>query len=164
MAPVKYLIAAIASMYLLVMGTSTLIDFISDSSSVEPQAEFASESSESEEELLKQLLAGADPTDLFEPTAAGRPVAPACFSGELEIDDSNLTSLNGARFVSQDFQGDTYITLLTLPPVYLHQTEHQAVSATRVEELPDGLYPQVGQVLNQKETCAERSLYLSRID
>lgn len=163
MAPMKYLIALVASLYLVAMGTGAVIDRVANSTK-DPRTQDVAESSLDESTIEALLLSGADPTNLFEPTAAGKPHEPLCFSGQLEVASENHSSLDGAHFVSRKFEGHTYIALLTNPPVYLHQDEHQAVSATHLDSLPGELYPQMGQIVNQKESCTERSLYISRID
>lgn len=163
MAPMKYLIALVASLYLVAIGTGAVIDRVANSTT-DPQTQQVVEPSLDVNTLEALLLSGADPTDLFEPTAAGQPLEALCFSGQLEVASANHSSLDGAHFVSQKLEGETYIALLTLPPVYLHQDEHQAVSATHLKSLPSELYTQMGQIIRQKDRCSERSLYLSRID
>lgn len=161
MSSIKYLLFAFASMYLLMTGTTALIDVIADSSKQPASSQSAEEETQSE---IAQILAGADPTDVFEPTAAGRMLTPECFSGQIETANQQLSSLNGTRFISRNFQGETYITLMTLPPVYLLQDEHQAVSATRIDNLPPELRAEMGVFSSKSSSCPERSLYLSKIN
>ncbi len=162
MASIKYLLFAFVGMYFLIMGTSTVIDLIADSSKQSATTHPSVEEETSFE--ISQILAGADPTDVFEPTAAGRMLTPSCYSGQIETENKNLSSFNGTRFISRNFEGETYIALLTLPPIYLLQDENQVVSATRIDQLPPELVPEMGQMLGQQTSCAERSLFLSRID
>lgn len=156
----KTLLVVSAAAYAGFSGISHMLDQLGPAT---PEASLTTTSDDAQN--LAKLLAGADPTDLFEPSAAGQPASSApCFTGRLEIDSTAHAHLAGASFISQSVDKKVFITVLTLPPVHLYQNEHQAVTATHLATLPEAILPQMQQTLARRSHCQQRSLYLSRIE
>lgn len=166
MSSLKMLLVGGTLVYAGFSAASFIVDQIGPSTaSVYTTDEASSDTAELNEQAIAQLLAGADPTDLFEPTAAGQPLnTTTCFTGTLETDSAQHTHLEGARFIAKEVNDDQYITVMTLPPVHLFQNEYQAVTAQKLDRLPTEVQPKMRQVLASQEQCQQRSLYLSRID
>ncbi|MGB2131795.1 MAG: hypothetical protein ACPHXW_10190 [Marinobacterium sp.] len=164
MPPIKTLLTGAVILYVGFTGTSFMIDQIGSSSAFTYPTAPPSANNTNDEDNIAKLLAGADPTDLFEPTAAGVTLRPSCFTGQLEIDSEDHLSLKGANFIGRYLDDEVFITLMTLPPMHLHQDQHQAVTATHLPALPDSVREHMTLALASQSECQARTLYLSRID
>ncbi|SEF62507.1 hypothetical protein [Marinobacterium lutimaris] len=142
----------------------TLIDGLSppaDKKSVQASHEHPKPESEFEHQF-NQLMAGADPSDLFEATAAGG--ARDCLHGRIQMSDGNHSALNGRLYVAHRSSDITYIQTLEPSDTYLVQGPLQAVTANRQTEIPDAAKQALQRDIQHIERCTERSFYLSSIN
>ncbi|GGB86023.1 hypothetical protein GCM10011352_09880 [Marinobacterium zhoushanense] len=117
------------------------------------------------QQQIDAILQGADPSEIFEPTAAGGPrPSSECASGELELAEGLKPEMNGHTYVSVRVDRMTYIRVLPFDHTFLVQRPYQSVSATEQGEIPDD----AAQLLSQAETnasrCQQRTLYLSSVN
>lgn len=140
---------------------SLTIDHFAAPGSDTTQARQQSDSQQPSQQQIDALLAGADPTDLFEPTAAGP--TPPCFRGELEMAADVAPQLSGYPYVSLRVDQYNYIRVLSFDGFYLVQHPHQSVSATERWEVPKAAEDKLNAVSDRMENCKQRTLYLSSI-
>jgi len=111
---------------------------------------------------VEAILAGADPTDVMEPTASGKRQAFACDTGYIvgDMDSNRFSKISYAAF-NQD--GITYIQVSKYNPSYLVQEGYQIVSATEVDSVPDSVKQQLQEKINNPRSCNSLDLYLSNV-
>lgn len=116
---------------------------------------------------VEALLAGEDPTDLLEPTAAGSPSdipAPKaeCRTGQV-VADAEIQSLDQGYYVSFEEHNTTYIQISPWTPQYFTQDPAHPVSAKPV--LPDKeIRDQLSQFFAKRDRCIFADLYLNHLE
>ncbi|TCK02672.1 hypothetical protein [Marinobacterium mangrovicola] len=130
-------------------------------SSESASTEKTSQSDELEDQL-EQLIAGADPSDIFEPTAAGG--YQDCLHGRIQMPEDNRTLLHDRLYLAHRSNGMTYIQTLEPSDTYLVQGPLQAVTATQHSAIPAHAKLALQRDFNQLEKCKERSFYLYSIN
>ena len=108
------------------------------------------------------ILAGADPTDVLEPTAAGRRQNIACDTGYI-VGDMDTNKFSKISYASLEEKGITYIQVSKYNPSYLVQEGYQSVSATEVDRIPDSVKNRLQQKINNPAGCQSLDLYLSNV-
>ncbi|MGB1239501.1 MAG: hypothetical protein ACPG4U_14880 [Pseudomonadales bacterium] len=111
--------------------------------------------------LQQQILAGFDPSETQQPTAAGPVAVPTCFRGALSR-DSQSDSYHGSRFVSIKDNENMYL-LLPDDQVYLRRETFQTQTADMVSALPEHVAVKLGKMQNSAE-CARVDVYLHGIN
>ncbi|WP_173507697.1 hypothetical protein [Marinobacterium sp. xm-d-564] len=153
-------------MKFLVDGAGALIG--QSSTVVASQTAVKPASSPSVADQQAAILAGADPTQLFESTGAGGakdlPQAQvSCSTGTLEIEDPAWTDLNGTAYVSTLVDSERYFQTLTLPPTFFVQDSHRRVTATVIDKLPNTALKAMEDQLAELNLCETKSTYLARL-
>lgn len=110
------------------------------------------------ESLQSQILAGFDPTETQQPTAAGNRVVPQCFQGLIER-DNNSDLFNGEKYVSVKKMEDMYIEVRS---EYLLRDAFQTQSASIVKQVPSEVLERLGSA-SEGLDCATVNIYLAEI-
>lgn len=136
------------------------IDYLAQSPSAPTKHSKAIE--KSEDAKLEAIMAGADPTDVLAPTAAGKKLKYVCDSGYIagDPDGNRFSKIN---YASIKKGGVTYIQVSRYSPSYLVQEHYQTVSATEVDNLPDSIKTALQVKINNPANCENQDLYLSSI-
>jgi hypothetical protein len=122
----------------------------------------SNESASSEAAFLESMDNGVDPTDILEPTAAGKTLNSACEAGYI-VGDLNDNRFSEISYASIDREGITYIQVSRYSPSYLIQEQDQIVTATEVDEIPDSIRRQLQRDIIEPDRCNNLDLYLSKI-
>lgn len=143
----------------------TLFDsFISPDSQETLAAQRDRQTDSQDQQQIDALLKGADPSEIFEPTAAGgQHVISECASGELELAEGLKPEMDGHTYVSVRLNQHTYIRVIPFDHTYLVQQPYQSVSASEQAKIPDDAMQQLNQVLTDAGRCEQRTLYLSSV-
>ncbi|TCK02673.1 hypothetical protein [Marinobacterium mangrovicola] len=147
-------------------GLSALIDGIAPSpygntttaeaDDPEPDPEFSQQ--------IERLMDGADPSDIFEPTAAGSPPVQGCLYGWIEMPDEQESGLDGLFYVARRSDNLTYILPLPGNHNYLVQHPFQSVTANRLENIPATIKTALQEDLQRLSQCQQRNYFFSAIN
>ncbi|KEA61697.1 hypothetical protein ADIMK_4154 [Marinobacterium lacunae] len=142
---------------------STLIDAITPQNTQENIAviQNARDTGVSQDQL-DAILQGADPTEVFAPTAAGNTPLP-CTRGEIELADGVNPEMQGHEFVSTQINDRTYIKVMPFERRFLVQRSYQSVSATEYAQIPTNAERQLQDAIAKVDNCEHRTLYLSSV-
>ena len=110
------------------------IDYLAQSPNT-PNQSSSPKKADNSAEQIQAILAGADPTDVFEPTAAGKKINYLCDTGFI-AGDLDANKFSKISYASVDAGDLTYIQISHYSPSYLVQEKYQTVSATEVSEVP----------------------------
>lgn len=117
-----------------------------------------------DDKLLAAMQAGADPTDILPPTAAGKALIghSGCETGMISgsIDDNRFSKIS---YAALSVEGVRYIQVSRFSPSYLMQERYQHVSAVEVKDLPDSIKAQLNSNMESPAGCNQQDLYLSSI-
>ncbi len=117
-----------------------------------------------EGELEAAVKAGADPTDILPPAAAGTSLMDSarCEIGMISgsIDDNRFSKIS---YASLDIEGIKYIQVSRFSPSYLMQERYQHVTAIEVKDLPDSIKAQLHSSMESPARCSQQDLHLSSI-
>ncbi|WP_415884752.1 hypothetical protein ACMXYO_08745 [Neptuniibacter sp. QD37_6] len=138
------------------------IEYLAQSPSKSAEAKNV-KASQSDSDKVEAVLAGVDPTDLFESAAAGEKLSLACDSG-LIVGDINKNKFSKISYASITKRGVTYIQVSRYSPAYLIQEHYQAVTATEVNKVPDGIQAALQAKISNPHGCSLQDLYLSQIN
>ncbi|WP_415898221.1 hypothetical protein ACMXYR_08025 [Neptuniibacter sp. QD29_5] len=139
------------------------MDYLAQSPSSPVATSNTSKSSLSDAQKVEAVLAGADPTDVFESTAAGKSLSVACDSGFI-AGDINKNRFSRISYASITERGITYIQVSRYSPTYLVQEHYQAVTATEVSKVPDSIKAALQAKISNPQGCSSQDLYLSQIN
>ncbi len=108
------------------------------------------------------IIAGEDPTDVLEPTAAGEKHNRPCDAGYI-AGDPDKNRYSKISYASVSLNGITYIQVSRYSPDYLIQEEYQTVSATEVDSVPADIKKMLDAGISNPTGCNQKDLYLSNI-
>lgn len=111
------------------------------------------------DELQQQILAGVDPSEVFEATAAGgdKPLPPDCYVGQVSRNMAD-EALHGAAYQAIKHEGDTYISVNQGQRYYL-RTALESQTASRIQQLPEV----VAQRFAEFDDCKPLDIFLARL-
>jgi hypothetical protein len=127
-----------------------------DARSVRMQAE------QEADRLAEAIAAGADPTEVSAPTAAGQPNPAPCRTGRIEMPE-NSYGLDGDIYIARTIGDKTYIQVSPLTPTFLVQQDFQMVTASRLSRFPDDVTPKIREVFMMIEHCDVAPLHLASV-
>ena len=112
---------------------------------------------------IASIIAGADPTDVFAPTAIGQPLNVTCGAGFIS-GDMDTNKFSKISYASLDIGKLTYIQVSRFAPSYLIQERLQVVSAKQVDSVPSKVKQRLEAIMRDPTQCYQNDLYLSKID
>lgn len=139
------------------------MDYLAQSPSSPSATSNATKGPLNDADRVEAVLAGADPTDVFQPTAAGKKLSVACDSGYI-AGDINKNRYSKISYASITERGITYIQVSRYSPTYLVQEHYQAVTATEVSKVPDSIKAALQAKISNPYGCSSQDLYLSQIN
>jgi hypothetical protein len=113
--------------------------------------------------IQSQILAGLDPTENTQSTAAGpasRKIKPTCIKGVIAR-DKTADLFDGEPYASVKRAGNTYIEI-TQKNTYMIKGKFQTQSASVVTQFPDDINHEL-QLVKRIGGCINLSLYLAKI-
>lgn len=114
-------------------------------------------------EQVASIIAGADPTDIFDPAAVGRDRNITCGAGYI-AGDMDANKFSKISYASLDVGKLTYIQVSRFSPSYLVQERFQVVSAKQVDSVPSAIKQQLEAIMQDSASCYQNDLYLSKVD
>ncbi len=148
---------------LLVVGLSLQIGFKLFDAAEEGMvsAPVASQSSTTNEH--EAILKGGDPTELFEPSAAGgNAITYDCKFGKI-VGDTHTQSIDNSVYVAYQEGSSMIIQVSPLLPKFLIQKQNNFVSATEFKPDAETMAKLQG-LFTHRDKCLSVDLYLSRIE
>jgi len=114
---------------------------------------------------LDAVRNGADPSEVYAPTAAGASAEEStyCRQGKIETPAGVKPSLDGLSYISIELNDLTYIKVMSLSHDYLFQNSYQTVTANPLSTLPKDAEVQLAEALSAPHNCEQWPLYLSAI-
>ena len=134
------------------------IEYLSQS----PTAVTKAGSADVSEKDLQAIMDGEDPTEVLEPTAAGKPLNYICDTGYI-AGDMDKNRFSKISYASIAHEGKTYIQISRYSPTYLIQENYQIVSATEVRDIPAEIKNMLDRKIKNPAECDQQDLYLSNI-
>ncbi|WP_415912167.1 hypothetical protein [Neptuniibacter sp. QD37_11] len=139
------------------------MDYLAQSPSSPSTANKAAKGPLNDADKVEAVLAGADPTDVFKPAAAGKKLSVVCDSGYI-AGDINKNRYSKISYASITERGITYIQVSRYSPTYLVQEHYQAVTATEVSKVPHRIKAALKAKISNPYGCSSQDLYLSQIN